>query len=139
MNKRPISPHLSIYKWQITSVLSILHRLTGVVLFFSFVIIAIGFSYLSFITTSGNNAVINFVNSIPFFLNSCLCLAIPLYVIILGFVFSFSYHFFNGLRYLFWTFGKAMGLSDVTKTAYLVLILSFVTTIFIFYKLLTWI
>ena len=38
-NKNPLSPHLQIYKWQISSLLSITHRIVGVVNFFAITLI----------------------------------------------------------------------------------------------------
>ena len=40
-NNNPLSPHLQIYKWQISSLLSITHRIVGVVNFFAIILICL--------------------------------------------------------------------------------------------------
>ncbi len=120
MGNRPLSPHLSIYRPQITSVLSIFHRITGAGLFFSsFLIItwlvslAAGIEYYERIET---------LFSTPFFL-IVLCLSL----------WALWYHFFNGLRHLYWDLGLGFDLKSVYVSGWIAVILSFlVTTINIF-------
>ena len=61
-NKNPLSPHLQIYKWQISSLLSITHRIVGVINFFAIILICI---WAAFIIFGQNNyqAIFNIFNS----------------------------------------------------------------------------
>ena len=115
MDNRPLSPHLSIYRPQITSVLSIFHRITGAGLFISsFLIItwlaslAAGIEYYERIET---------LFSTPFFL-VVLCLSL----------WALWYHFFNGLRHLYWDMGLGFDLKSVSVSGWIVVILSFLVT-----------
>ena len=84
-NNRPISPHLQIYKPQITSILSISHRFTGIILYLSSFLI----SFWLFCTAFNNNLKIVLDN----FLFSNLGKIILFFI-----TFSFTYHFFIGLN-----------------------------------------
>jgi len=131
MKKRPTSPHLSIYKWQITSVLSILHRFTGVALFISTLIFAVVFSVGVSNTTVSYDGVIAMYNCFLDSLHSCYTLKTISGLVLFGLLFSFIYHSLNGIRYLIWSFGIGFDLKFVTITAYLILVISFVASIVI--------
>jgi len=107
--QRPMSPHLQIYKPQITSVLSILHRITGVGLVFGLLM------FLWFIgaLATSPEAFTTFVGFSSSFLG---------YIFILGFIIALSYHFCNGIRHLFWDIGIGYDIEMVTKTGIAVLI-----------------
>ena len=88
-NKNPLSPHLQIYKWQISSLLSITHRIVGVVNFFSIILICI---WTVFIIFGQNNyqIIYNIFNStFGKFLIISLC-------------WTFSFHILNELSHLIW-------------------------------------
>ncbi len=115
---RPLSPHLTIYRWPITMILSILHRGTGIVLtsglmIFTFWLgsIALGESYYSkflFFSTSWLGSFFLFSLSFAFFL-----------------------HFSNGIRHLYWDTGRGFNKDNVELSARLVIISTFIfTTIF---------
>jgi succinate dehydrogenase cytochrome b subunit len=90
---RPLSPHLGIYRWQIGSTLSILHRFTGVAL-------ALGFAALCFwlICLSGGEDSYRMAAGAFDHPLGRLCL--------FGWTFSFFYHLLNGVRHLCWDAGK---------------------------------
>lgn len=116
MKKRPISPHLQIYRPQITSVLSIFHRITGVGLVFGLLLIVLWFASVacgveSFIMMDG-------------FLMSWFGK-----LILFGFTLALSYHFCNGLRHLWWDKGWGFDAEQVTKSGYLMLFAALVLTI----------
>ena len=90
---RPLSPHLEIYRWQIGNTLSILHRVTGVVLAFGLVAL----SYW-FICIAGGSQ--NYATAAHLFSN-------PLGILFLiGWSFAFYFHLLNGVRHLFWDAGR---------------------------------
>ena len=109
--KRPLSPHLQIYRPQLTSVLSITHRLTGFAL--SLVII-LSPAILYFLTLSkdSHTLVMNlFQNG---FVKLVLFIAI----------FGLSYHLCNGIRHLAWDAGYGLDLDSSYKSGYAVVVTS---------------
>ena len=105
--KRPLSPHLQIYKPQLTSILSITHRLTGFAL--SLVIIASPL-ILYFLTLSQDSHA--FVMTI--FQNSFVKL------VLFFAIFGLSYHLCNGIRHLAWDAGYGLDLESSYKSGYAV-------------------
>ena len=112
----PLSPHLQIYKWQISSLLSITHRIVGVINILA--ISAICFWSLFLLLGAENYEVINnFFNS--FFGK----------FITVGLCWTFSFHILNELRHLFWDMGYGFDLKISRITGVLALVGSFVLTI----------
>ena len=112
----PLSPHLQIYKWQISSLLSITHRIVGVINILA--ISAICFWSLFLLLGAENYEVINnFFNS--FFGK----------FITVGLCWTFSFHILNELRHLFWDMGYGFNLKISRITGVLALVGSFVLTI----------
>lgn len=107
-SNRPLSPHLQVYKPQITSVMSILHRMTGVGLTFG-VLMFVGYLAALASGVHAYNAFIGFSGS---FLGV---------IAIAGFVVALSYHLCNGIRHLAWDLGFGYKIEDVTKSGYGVL------------------
>jgi succinate dehydrogenase / fumarate reductase cytochrome b subunit len=101
--KGPLSPHLTVYKWQITMVLSILHRATGVFLSLGLLLL----SYWLLSVASGPEAFSNIANHINTWYGKSIMFA---------FTFSIYLHLCNGIRHLFWdgVMGFEKKTSDVT-------------------------
>ena len=118
--ERPISPHLQVYKPQITSVLSIFHRITGVALTFGLILLVAWIFTLSL----GEDYFQYFV----MFIKSWFGL-----LILFGFTFALNYHLCNGIRHLFWDAGYGYEIETVHKSGLAVLVVSFVLTILIWY------
>ena len=115
---RPLSPHLSIHKKILTAVFSIFHRLTGICLSLGavllsiwIILIALGPAYYSKFQV----------------LSSFIGFKVFLFLWTL----TIFYHLYNGIRYLFWSYGKMMELSIVYKSGYFVIILSILSTVLI--------
>ncbi len=107
----PLSPHLQIYKPQITSILSISHRITGFSLNFSIVIMVYGLFSLS-LGEKYFNFFLVFVNSIP--------IKVILFLTILGFL----YHLLNGIRHILWDFGFFLENKSSAALGYIIIISS---------------
>ena len=118
--ERPISPQLQVYKPQITSVLSIFHRITGVALAFGLILLVAWIFTLSL----GEEYFEYFV----MFIKSWFGL-----LILFGFTFALNYHLCNGIRHLFWDAGYGYEIETVHKSGLAVLVVSFVLTILIWY------
>jgi succinate dehydrogenase / fumarate reductase, cytochrome b subunit len=114
-HKRPLSPHLQVYNPQITSVMSILHRITGVVLALG----SLGMLWVLISLSMGPEA----------FSVAQACIG-SVFGRLAAFAFSLClmYHLFNGVRHLFWDIGKGYGLSAVTRSGLLVLVLTVLST-----------
>ena len=112
----PLSPHLQIYKWQISSLLSITHRIVGVINILSFTIIC--FWTLSLLLGADSYQMIN--NFLKSFFGK---------FIVVGLCWTFSFHILNELRHLIWDLGYGFSLKISKITGILALIGSFVLTI----------
>ena len=97
---RPLSPHLQIYRWQLTSVLSILHRVTGVVLSAGALLVV----WWLVAAASGPDA----FEDVQDFLGSWLGL-----LLLFGWTVSLFYHLCNGISHLVWDTGHALDLKSV--------------------------
>ncbi|MBS9717012.1 succinate dehydrogenase, cytochrome b556 subunit [Pseudohalocynthiibacter aestuariivivens] len=113
---RPLSPHLSIYRPQITSVLSIIHRITGVGMSLSAVLIV-----WWFLAAATSPEYFEFVDGL---LTSWLGL-----LVLVASLWAFWFHFFNGIRHLRWDAGVGLGLSASARTGWIAVILSVAMTV----------
>ncbi len=129
---RPLSPHLTIYKPQLTSTLSIFHRISGVVL--SLVVFVFSFSY-SFFT----NYFIFFPFYSKFFAVFSSTFFLWFYFVIISLIIiALHYHASNGIRHLLWDFGFFLDLKSVYFTGiicvFLMIIWLTITVIRILYS-----
>jgi succinate dehydrogenase / fumarate reductase cytochrome b subunit len=122
-SKRPMSPHLQIYKPQITSVMSILHRITGVILSVGLLMFLWFLSSLA----GGPESYSTFIGFSGSFLGI---------IAIFGFVLALSYHLCNGIRHLFWDLGYGYNIDTVTKSGHAVLVASGIISLFVFITIL---
>ncbi len=104
---RPLSPHLQIYRWQLTSVLSILHRAAGVALSLGAILLV----WWLVAAASGPDA----YDRVEGFLGSWLGL-----VLLLGWTAALFYHLCNGIRHLVWDTGHALDLRSTYVGGWLV-------------------
>ena len=112
----PLSPHLQIYKWQISSLLSITHRIVGVINILAITIIC--FLSLSLLLGAESYEIIN--NFFKSFFGK---------FILLGLCWTFSFHILNELRHLLWDLGYGFDLKVARITGVIALIGSFILTI----------
>lgn len=113
--ERPLSPHLQVYRWQITMTMSILHRVTGVGL----VIGVFGLACWLLATATGGE---HYARTAAF-------LASPFGLFLLaGFSLSLVYHLLNGIRHLLWDAGWGYDIPDVYRSGWVVAVLTFVLT-----------
>ena len=112
---QPLSPHLQIYRWQLTSVMSILHRFTGIAL-------AVGAILLVSWFGSAADGVAAFAK-FQGFLGSPIGL-----VMLFGCSVALFYHLCNGIRHLCWDTGRGLELKSVYASGYAVLVATVVLT-----------
>ena len=115
-NNNPLSPHLGIYKWQISSLLSITHRIVGVINILAITLVCIW--TLSFLL--GENS----YETTKIFLKSIFGK-----FIIISLCWTFSFHILNEIRHLIWDAGYGFDLKVAKITGVLVFFGSFVLTI----------
>ena len=118
-NDNPLSPHIQIYNWHISSLVSISHRITGIINFASLTLICFWVSYL---VLGKDNYELVFV-----FLNSFFGK-----FLILGIVWSFSFQILSEIRHLFWDYGIGFELKTANITGSLVIVGSFILTLLIY-------
>ncbi len=106
--QRPLSPHLQVYKPQISSVLSILHRLTGVFLSSGSLLLAL------WLFAAAYN--IELFDTLNGFFTSIIGI-----IALIAWSAAFYYHLCNGVRHLFWDMGKGFDVATMTKTGMAVL------------------
>lgn len=115
---RPLSPHLSVYKWQLTMTLSILHRATGVALAVGTVVVLAALVALA----AGPEA----YAAVRGFCASPVGL-----LLLLGWSWSLCFHLCNGIRHLAWDAGFGFAIPRTYLTGWSVVVLSLVFTILI--------
>ena len=115
-NQNPLSPHLQIYRWHISSLLSITHRITGVVNLLALILM---FFWILTFSFSENNYEL-FLLSINSFFGK---------FILIGFTWSMSFHIFSGIRHLAWDMGYGFEIKIANISGILVILSSLVTTI----------
>ena len=119
---KPLSPHIQIYKPQISSFTSILHRATGIFLYIGVVLICwaiVHYAYQVEILVDGEIEE-----------KTCDCSwKYLVYAAVLMWSFSLYYHMCNGIRHLFWDIGKGFEKKTANRNGILVLIASAILTI----------
>lgn len=114
--RRPLSPHLQVYRLPLTALMSITHRITGVGLTGGTVLLTWWLAAAAY----GPSA----YSLVQSFLSSWFG-----YLVLIGFSFATFFHLCNGLRHLFWDFGKYFELQQTRKADLIVLFSTLVLTI----------
>ena len=118
-NKKPLSPHIQIYSWHISSLVSISHRITGIINIIAITVICFWSCWL---ILGENNY--DFLN---YFLGSLISK-----FIILGVVWSFSFQTLSEIRHLIMDMGYGFELQTTKVTGLLVIFGSLVLTVLIY-------
>ena len=116
--QRPLSPHLQIYKPEITSILSVFHRITGIALSCGSLLLVLWVFSLSLGKNYYEYYIIFSQSWIGVF-------------ILIGFTFALNYHLSNGIRHLFWDFGHGFEMGTVYKSGIAVVLCATIFTAFI--------
>ena len=104
---RPLSPHLSIYRWPITMVLSILHRMTGVAMSIGLVVLAAWLMQAA----AGPEAYLRFTTTMSTVVGK---------LFLVGWSFAFFFHAANGIRHLVWDTGRGFDKQSANRSAWIV-------------------
>ena len=113
--KNPLSPHLQIYRWHISSLLSITHRISGVVNLLALILIFFWLLILSF----GESNYETFLLMINSFFGK---------FILIGFTWSMCFQILSGIRHLVWDLGYGFEIKTANISGVIVIIFSLVLT-----------
>ena len=114
-DNRPLSPHLQIYRPQLTSMLSIAHRGAGVAL-------GVGAAFFAWWLLAAASGPESYGTAQAFF-GSVVGI-----VVLAGFTFALFYHLCNGIRHLFWDAGMGLELDQAYRSGWTVIAASIVLT-----------
>ena len=115
-NNRPLSPHVGIYRWQITNTLSILHRITGFGLSLGLIPLALWLYSAAYAPSLFEDVRAVFASAIG-------------KLALFAWTLAFYYHLANGMRHINWDMGKGFDLSEVTDSGHIVVVCAFALTI----------
>ena len=118
-HNKPLSPHIQIYSWNISSLISISHRITGVINIFVLTTVCFWISSLFL-----GSAIYEIIQSI---LNSFFGK-----FLVIGITWSFSFQILSEIRHLFWDFGYGFEIKTSKISGFLVIFGSFIITILIY-------
>jgi succinate dehydrogenase / fumarate reductase, cytochrome b subunit len=114
--ERPLSPHLSIYRWPITMTLSILHRLSGLALSVGFIVLAAWL--LS--AAEGADAHERLAGMMQSAGGRLLLILLSL---------AFFYHLANGVRHLIWDLGFGFEIRQANASSWVVIVTAIALTV----------
>ena len=114
--KNPLSPHLQIYRWHISSLISITHRISGVINLLSLILIFYWLLVLSF----GESNYESFLLIVNSFFGK---------FILVGFTWSMIFHLLSGIRHLAWDLGYGYEIKTANISGIIVIIFSLALTI----------
>ena len=119
MNNNPLSPHIQIYSWHISSLVSISNRITGVINALTLSLICF-WVWTLLLGNESYEIIFNFFNSIfgKFF--------------IIGFIWSYSFQILSEIRHLFWDLGYGFELKTSKITGILVILGSVIMTVVLY-------
>ena len=113
--RRPLSPFLTVYRWQYTMALSILHRVTGCAL-------SVGLLLLVYWLVAAARGAADYETARAFFGH-------PLVrVLLIGFSFAFFYHLLNGVRHMTWDTGHGLERKSARLSGWIVFLGAIATT-----------
>ena len=118
-NNKPLSPHIQIYSWNISSLISISHRITGIINIVALTIICFWIALFLF-----GNSIYDIVQNI---LNSFFWK-----LLVIGITWSFSFQILSEIRHLFWDLGYGFEIKTSKISGVIVIFGSFIITILIY-------
>ena len=115
-NQNPLSPHLQIYRWHISSLLSITHRISGIINLFSLILL---FFWLVALSLGENNYEL-FLLVINSFIGK---------FILIGFTWSMIFHILSGIRHLVWDIGYGFEIKTANISGIVIITSSLILTV----------
>ena len=118
-NNKPLSPHIQIYSWNISSLISISHRITGIINIVALTLVCFWIALFLF-----GNSIYDIVQNI---LNSFFGK-----LLVIGITWSFSFQILSEIRHLFWDLGYGFELKTSKISGVIVIFGSFIITLLIY-------
>tara|TARA_Y100000590_G_scaffold382773_1_gene452993 strand:- start:473 stop:856 length:384 start_codon:yes stop_codon:yes gene_type:complete len=118
-NNNPLSPHIQIYSWNISSLISISHRIVGVINILALIFVCFWIASIFF----GGKTYLIIQSLLNSFFGKFL---------VIGITWSFSFHILSEIRHLFWDMGYGFKLKTSKITGVIVVVGSFIFTILIY-------
>ena len=115
-SKNPLSPHLQIYRWQVSSLVSITHRISGIINLIALILI---FFWLVFLSLGESNYEL-FLLKINNFAGK---------FILIGFTWSMFFHLLSGVRHLVWDLGYGFEVKTANISGVIVIVSSLALTV----------
>jgi len=115
-NQNPLSPHLQIYRWHISSLLSITHRISGIINLFLLILL---FFWLVALSLGENNYEL-FLLVINSFIGK---------FILIGFTWSMIFHILSGIRHLVWDMGYGFEIKTANISGIVIITSSLILTV----------
>jgi succinate dehydrogenase / fumarate reductase cytochrome b subunit len=115
---RPMSPHLQVWRWHVTMATSILHRATGMALYFGALVVAAWAIALA----SGPEVFTRYQAALA---------SLPGQVVLFGLTASLFYHLANGVRHLFWDTGRGLDPKTADMSGWAAIVFGVVATVLI--------
>jgi succinate dehydrogenase / fumarate reductase cytochrome b subunit len=116
---RPLSPHMTIYRWPVTMATSITHRMTGIAMSIGTLVLA----WWLIAAASGPEAYATFSHLAGSWIGR---------IVLFGFTWSLAFHLLNGIRHLAWDMGYGFSIPTAKMTGWLVIILSVLLAVAVF-------
>ena len=116
-SQRPLSPHVGIYRWQITNTMSILHRISGIALSIGLVVFSawlISAAWCPDIFAQMHDVLASTLGNIALF----------------GWTVAFYYHLGNGMRHLNWDMGYGFKLTEVVRSGRIIVLFTIIMSLF---------
>ena len=123
-NARPLSPHLSVYRWQIQMMTSIVHRATGIALSLGLLLVA----WVLIALASGPDA---------FATVAAFCKSWIGMLVLIGFTWSLAFHLLNGIRHLWQDLGIGYEIATFVRAGWIAVIGSILLTALVWYCVMT--
>ena len=118
-NNNPLSPHIQIYSWNISSLISISHRITGVINILALTLICFWIASM-LLGSASYEFIYGILNS---FFGKFL---------VIGITWTFSFQILSEIRHLFWDIGYGFGVTTSKISGIIVIFGSFIITILIY-------
>ncbi len=116
--QRPLSPHIGVYRWQLTMTLSILHRATGIALSVGTILLC--WLLIALATGAGSYQTVH-----------AFCASPVGMVLLAGWTWSLFFHLCNGIRHLLWDTGWGFEIPRAYATGWTVVAASFILSILV--------
>ena len=124
-SEKPLSPHIQIYRWEVTMLVSILHRAAGIAM-----LVGAGFVVWMLLALASGEAAYDCFHK---FITSPLGT-----LMLLGWTAALFLHMGNGIRHFFWDVGKGYQIATARRSAFMLLAFTAAMTLLVWFVACPW-